>query len=552
MFPLFLALLVHYTVGGITGTVVTPELQPLQGADISLLGNSLQSTTSDENGSFTLDFTSSSGLKSHQSSRQSIHGNNRHLILTLNRKETTEMELFTLGGRKVLSLFSGILSAGEHRLELPIEKSAHQNMLLRATVGRQTSVFHVSPSGIAGKKSHLKLKKSTMTARSSTDSLVITHPDYPTLTVPVADSDSLGRIIMIDSVSGTATSIRAVLYSTDSMDPIDTLEEFREGAVNFSGVIERFPEFSEFIIFAEATGFYTEIYSIDKNKSLVFFDLDSVPKAEGNLAGVLIGRLLGWNACYSTSTIVTLRELNKKDTTDSEGRYLFSNVPSGDYHIDFNNVGSDFTFSASVNSEGYKDFCYREEIVVRAPNVYLYPETTSQISLSVSFPQGGEVILSEPEYNQGWNVTAEPTGMIDDTVPFLFYEARMDGPFTFQEGWVIDQNDLSNELVSLLEARGFAGREIDDFLQFWIPVLEDAAPYFAVYPQDVESLIEHHVSPQPESVRRELWYICSLQAPLQIKEPAPVSFERNGFTLTEWGVMLSNDLNRKAEGLHDQ
>lgn len=128
MLSFFLAILFHNSTGAVTGTLVTPEHQPLQGADISLLGNTQLSATSDENGFFTLDYTSSTGFGSYQSKKRSVYADNGQIILTFSRKEQVKIELFTLGGRKSISLFSGELGAGDHRLELPLEITAHQNI----------------------------------------------------------------------------------------------------------------------------------------------------------------------------------------------------------------------------------------------------------------------------------------------------------------------------------------------------------------------------------------------------------------------------------------
>jgi len=92
-----------------------------------------------------------------------------------------------------------------------------------------------------------------------------------------------------------------------------------------------------------------------------------------------------------------------------------------------------------------------------------------------------------------------------------------------------------------MEQTGFNEKETDDFIEYWIPLLTDY-PYYAIYPQytgQLDAMIQLEFSTQPQNVIRP---ICSIRGladdNLNIQEPAIPPFAREGFTVTEWGVIL--------------
>ena len=102
---------------------------------------------------------------------------------------------------------------------------------------------------------------------------------------------------------------------------------------------------------------------------------------------------------------------------------------------------------------------------------------------------------------------------------------------------MLSGSDLENELRSLLSQLGLVGAEIDDFIEFWVPLLE-GHPWYAVYPQDADALITLNITPQPKTVIRALFLIRPLERPIDITAPLIPSIpKRDGFTAVEWGVI---------------
>lgn len=181
------------------------------------------------------------------------------------------------------------------------------------------------------------------------------------------------------------------------------------------------------------------------------------------------------------------------------------------------------------------------------PNIYLYPNKTQQISVVIDFPKGGFVTVSEPLYNNGWNVTVTPEGVIDDEFTYLFYESVQPDFWQKKSGWVVETETLEDFFVTTLESYGFEDNEITDFIEWWIPRLTDF-PYYIIYPQtavDIEKVNILNILPAPESILRFRFHISGSNSPFhKIDIPVtPKPFERNGYTVTEWGVILGTPVN---------
>ena len=88
-----------------------------------------------------------------------------------------------------------------------------------------------------------------------------------------------------------------------------------------------------------------------------------------------------------------------------------------------------------------------------------------------------------------------------------------------------------------LTAAGLNDSEIDDFITFWLPEMQDN-PYnlIAFQGELYEQVAELHVTPEPDSVLRIFMTFEALDEPVECGEfSMPESFERSGFAVVEWG-----------------
>lgn len=182
-------------------------------------------------------------------------------------------------------------------------------------------------------------------------------------------------------------------------------------------------------------------------------------------------------------------------------------------------------------------------LIAYKPNIYIYPEEKSQLTVNINFPLGGMIVKSIPEYGKGWNINVDTNGLINGKYNYLFYESKQ--PYVWQEneGWIIKKADLSKFFNENMYSYGFRRNEILDFTDYWIPRLSDSE-YYAIYPQEasiINRVIELKLSKEPDEMLR-LFYVIQGVDTLNdkiLKEPGDVkSIERNGYFVTEWGVVL--------------
>jgi len=178
------------------------------------------------------------------------------------------------------------------------------------------------------------------------------------------------------------------------------------------------------------------------------------------------------------------------------------------------------------------------------PVIYLYPETTTDIDVSL-YPQGG-FTYTEPVYNNGWRVTASPDGTLinrDDgqVYPYLFWEGRGGMYVSPSRYWVVEQAKVHDFLVSTLARLGLNEKETADFLEFWEPRMQSAAYYkIGFYGTGVmDQLAPLSLSEKPDTIIRILMDYQPLESPIKANPPVlPAMPVREGFTVIEWGGVL--------------
>ena len=151
------------------------------------------------------------------------------------------------------------------------------------------------------------------------------------------------------------------------------------------------------------------------------------------------------------------------------------------------------------------------------------------------FPNG-HLTTSKPEYESRWSVRAEPDGRIEGTDGYLFYEAQV--PLVKPHaGWCVAVDNLQDFSVRVLTAYGFNDREISDFLDYWLPILNEA-PFYEIRPlvnEQLDFTCPIDILPKPDNLLR-LWLLFTpVNSRSSLAEPQIPLFSRNGFVATEWG-----------------
>lgn len=179
-----------------------------------------------------------------------------------------------------------------------------------------------------------------------------------------------------------------------------------------------------------------------------------------------------------------------------------------------------------------------DEDVAAKPVIYLYPEEQTEVSVTLDYD--GELTATYPAYENGWQVTALPDGTLLDKdgneYSYLFWEGVSDTEYDFSQGFCVAGEDTADFLRETLAAIGLTPREYNEFIVYWLPQMQEN-PYNLISFQtgrytDAACL---SIDPVPDSLLRVFMAWQPLDAPCEIEPQIFAPFQREGFTVVEWG-----------------
>ena len=169
------------------------------------------------------------------------------------------------------------------------------------------------------------------------------------------------------------------------------------------------------------------------------------------------------------------------------------------------------------------------QVILGKPAIYLYPQEETEVFVNVNLAQG-QFDVTEPALGDGWRVTARPDGVLTDETgqnwPYLFWEASCSAQFDFSQGF----------LLLSLGKLGLNAQETADFMEFWLPQLEEN-PYnlIAFQQQAYTDLARLEIDPAPDSLIRVFMAWKPIDKPMEILPQPLQAPARQGFTVVEWG-----------------
>ena len=175
---------------------------------------------------------------------------------------------------------------------------------------------------------------------------------------------------------------------------------------------------------------------------------------------------------------------------------------------------------------------------VKKPAIYLYPLQESKVSVAVDLK--GIITKSEPNYYKGWEVVAEPSGLINGKYDYLFYEAQLEQLQLPEEGWVVEYKELENWFDLNLKNLGLNKKEISQFKEYWLAELPFARYYEVKLLGDsfLKGNMNLVIDPKPTTIIRRNFYFKPIESKITLKQPNIITPERKGFTVVEWGGLL--------------
>lgn len=172
------------------------------------------------------------------------------------------------------------------------------------------------------------------------------------------------------------------------------------------------------------------------------------------------------------------------------------------------------------------------------PVIYLYPETTMDVEVKLSY--SGRLTCTYPEYGNGWKVTAEPDGTLTDAsgmqFNYLYWEGVTPTEYDFSEGFCVAGKDTAAFLEISLEQLGLTRREANEFIVYWLPMMEGSAYNLISFQTDIYTeSAKLDIIPEPDTLIRVFMAWKPLDTPVDIPMQVLETADRTGFTVAEWG-----------------
>ena len=174
------------------------------------------------------------------------------------------------------------------------------------------------------------------------------------------------------------------------------------------------------------------------------------------------------------------------------------------------------------------------------PIIYLYPETTTELSIKVGKPEN--ITCSYPEYKNGWNVIANTDGTLIDTntgrkLYSLYWEGIHSEPYNFEEGFVVKGTDTIKFLEEKLAILGLTEIEAEEFIVYWLPKLQENDYNYIRFAtiDEINKNMPLEFSVEPDAIIRVLMQYKALDNYIEVNEQKLETPERTGFVAVEWG-----------------
>ena len=164
------------------------------------------------------------------------------------------------------------------------------------------------------------------------------------------------------------------------------------------------------------------------------------------------------------------------------------------------------------------------------------------MDVSVKLDYAGDLTVTYPTYDGGWQVTAQPDGTLTNHADgleysYLFWEGNGQLEVDFSEGFVVKGEDTAAFLQKTLSDMGLTPKEYNDFIVYWLPFMQENAYNLISFQQEnYTEQAKLDIHPAPDSVLRVFMAFRSLEKTIEVKPQEFQPFERNGFTVVEWGA----------------
>lgn len=177
------------------------------------------------------------------------------------------------------------------------------------------------------------------------------------------------------------------------------------------------------------------------------------------------------------------------------------------------------------------------------PVLYLYPREVTEVTVELDY--AGELSCTYPAYDGGWTVTAHPDGTLIGengmAYNYLYWEGSDLSFCDMRTGFCIPGEKTAAFLEYALAKLGLNRREANEFIVYWLPLMEDNAYNLICFQFDTyTSAAELAITPAPDTLIRVFMATKALDGPVEIEPQSLTAPQRSGFTVVEWGGGIVN------------
>lgn len=176
----------------------------------------------------------------------------------------------------------------------------------------------------------------------------------------------------------------------------------------------------------------------------------------------------------------------------------------------------------------------------KKPIIYFYP--SEKMDLDVTLINEELLLHTYPKYENKWEITIYPDGTIFDkkrkrNYYALYWEGRHKKNESFKEGFVIEGKQTVSFLEEKLSLLGLNDREINEFIIYWLPQMEDNNyNIIRFYTMDeINEIMPLEFSKNPDTLIRVFMAFKPADQKIKLPEQELTPVERKGFTIVEWG-----------------
>ena len=265
-----------------------------------------------------------------------------------------------------------------------------------------------------------------------------------------------------------------------------------------------------------------------------WLDKTTAEKQENNIFDHIRITKIYSNCFFATPVIPLPREIKFNGKLSEEwcvGDQISCTYENTYYDSETNRIEADMLTIEASDWQPEPNVCYK-------PVIYLYPE--KQTDVSVELLLEGSLTCTYPAYNNGWKVTAHPDGTLTDakgqTYNYLYWEGQTSAQWDLTKGFCIKGTDTAVFLEEALEKLGLTRREANEFIVYWLPLMEQNPYNIITFQQETYTdAAKLHIDPAPDALIRVFMTWQSADSFVEIPPQELIAPKRIGFTAVEWG-----------------